>query len=31
MTHPVFHDLRDHLFRLLHDEMRAAALGAEAG
>jgi len=27
MTSKVFHDLRDHLFRLLHDEMRASVLG----
>jgi NitT/TauT family transport system ATP-binding protein len=27
MTSRVFHDLRDHLFRLLHDEMRASVLG----
>jgi len=27
MTSPRFHALRDHLFRLLHDEMRASVLG----
>jgi NitT/TauT family transport system ATP-binding protein len=27
MTSPAFHTLRDHLFRLLHDEMRASVLG----
>jgi NitT/TauT family transport system ATP-binding protein len=27
MTSKVFHDLRDHIFRLLHDEMRASVLG----
>jgi NitT/TauT family transport system ATP-binding protein len=27
MTSTRFHDLRDHLFRLLHDEMRASVLG----
>ncbi len=27
MTSGVFHELRDHLFRLLHDEMRASVLG----
>jgi NitT/TauT family transport system ATP-binding protein len=31
MTDRVFHDIRDHLFHLLHDEMRAAALSTEAG
>jgi len=30
MTSPLFHELRDHLFRMLHDEMRASVLGAEA-
>jgi NitT/TauT family transport system ATP-binding protein len=29
MTSKVFHDLRDHLFRLLHDEMRASVLGQD--
>jgi NitT/TauT family transport system ATP-binding protein len=29
MTSRLFHDLRDHLFRLLHDEMRASVLGLE--
>jgi NitT/TauT family transport system ATP-binding protein len=27
MTSPVFHQIRDHLFQILHDEMRAATLG----
>jgi NitT/TauT family transport system ATP-binding protein len=31
MTSKVFHDLRDHLFRLLHDEMRASVLGLGPG
>ena len=30
MTSKVFHDLRDHLFRLLHEEMRASVLGERA-
>lgn len=30
MTSPVFHRLRDHLFDLLHDEMRQSVLGAQA-
>ena len=29
MTSKPFHDLRDHIFRLLHDEMRASVLGAD--
>jgi len=31
MTSKVFHDLRDHIFRLLHDEMRASVLGRDRG
>jgi NitT/TauT family transport system ATP-binding protein len=31
MTSKLFHELRDHLFRLLHDEMRASVLGSGAG
>ncbi len=31
MTSKLFHDLRDHIFRLLHDEMRASVLGRERG
>jgi NitT/TauT family transport system ATP-binding protein len=30
MTEPLFHNIRDHLFRLLHDEMRASVLGEAA-
>jgi NitT/TauT family transport system ATP-binding protein len=29
MTSRLFHELRDHLFRLLHDEMRASVLGQD--
>lgn len=29
MTSKLFHDLRDHLFRLLHDEMRDSVLGRD--
>ena len=31
MTSKGFHDLRDHLFRVLHDEMRASVLGERWG
>ena len=31
MTSKAFHDLRDHLFRILHDEMRASVLGERGG
>jgi len=31
MTSKAFHDLRDHIFRLLHDEMRASVLGLHRG
>jgi NitT/TauT family transport system ATP-binding protein len=31
MTAKLFHELRDHLFRLLHDEMRASVLGPAGG
>ncbi len=30
MTSDLFHERRDELFRLLHDEMRASVLGAES-